>query len=411
MITRRSRLGLREPRTFEQWLELCQKSREAKILPLAQGNRDLWPMGNLSMELLGKIPRTARCGPAVPTGRRDSSRRIERTERVDLAAGPRVLRSAGRIEPGRRRFPGRHRCQGLFLSGKSAQHILGSWFLADIQDAQSRKRTQVRHRRLRRSQPRGRIQRHGGGVHGIPRQSQNEESESGDGVHRIVALEKVSERVCQTGQSLGASRRGGVHRRSARQADAGDPRGDLDHRATAGHGVPSRAGGGVLRSVREAARREGQPEAGRRSWSEESKTWRGRDCEPTWPDHFSSRRCCCCILVFLPSTQTLIDSFYAHQGTKRQLSARSIIAMLPPTEISPLARQQCGLPARDVVVRGGGGAGHGGPGEEHAIQPFSASRFSRHRCCRWWSSASCSGSCSRKASEFCQARRTKAARC
>ena len=48
------RLNLREPRSLEEWLKLCRSIRQAGILPLAQGNRDLWPMGNLGAELLGQ---------------------------------------------------------------------------------------------------------------------------------------------------------------------------------------------------------------------------------------------------------------------------------------------------------------------------------------------------------------------
>ena len=46
--------GWQPPGTFEEWIELCAKVRALNILPLAQGNRDLWPMGNFGAELAGK---------------------------------------------------------------------------------------------------------------------------------------------------------------------------------------------------------------------------------------------------------------------------------------------------------------------------------------------------------------------
>src|ERR1044071_3652883 len=41
------RLDLRDPGSLEEWLRQCVAVRQAGVLPLAQGNRDLWPMGNL----------------------------------------------------------------------------------------------------------------------------------------------------------------------------------------------------------------------------------------------------------------------------------------------------------------------------------------------------------------------------
>src|ERR1041385_4062377 len=64
-------LNLREPRSLEEWRQICLDLRRAGILPLAQGNRDLWPMGNLGAELIGQTlgPDAARrlfeSGPAI----------------------------------------------------------------------------------------------------------------------------------------------------------------------------------------------------------------------------------------------------------------------------------------------------------------------------------------------------------
>ena len=37
-----------------RWLDQCERLREKGRLPLAQGNRDLWPMGNMAAELVAQ---------------------------------------------------------------------------------------------------------------------------------------------------------------------------------------------------------------------------------------------------------------------------------------------------------------------------------------------------------------------
>src|SRR5262249_59300058 len=44
--------GLKPPTTLRAWVELCGRLHQERVLPLAQGNRDLWPMGNFAAELL-----------------------------------------------------------------------------------------------------------------------------------------------------------------------------------------------------------------------------------------------------------------------------------------------------------------------------------------------------------------------
>src|SRR6185436_10937248 len=45
---------LREPASMGEWMTLCERLRDWRVLPLTQGNRDLWPMGNFAAELLGQ---------------------------------------------------------------------------------------------------------------------------------------------------------------------------------------------------------------------------------------------------------------------------------------------------------------------------------------------------------------------
>lgn len=132
------RLGLAEPGTLPEWLVICARLRRENLLPLGQGNRDLWPMGNFGAELLGQtlgaeeLSHLFQAGRAVTTSQLrglDTFTRLRESGGLDLPGvlAPDAIGSLGDID-----------AKVLFLSGKSAQHVVGSWFLADIQDAKSK---------------------------------------------------------------------------------------------------------------------------------------------------------------------------------------------------------------------------------------------------------------------------------
>ncbi len=133
-----ARLGLEEPATLEAWLATCQRLRRAGVLPLVQGDRDLWPMGNLGAELLGQTLGPARLdrlfAPGVPVSVTDLAGlktfvHMEQEGMFDLP---------GLMERGAIGGFGDIDAKVFFLAGKAAQHVVGSWFLADIQDARQR---------------------------------------------------------------------------------------------------------------------------------------------------------------------------------------------------------------------------------------------------------------------------------
>jgi raffinose/stachyose/melibiose transport system substrate-binding protein len=131
-------LGLKEPRSFNEWIALCLRLRLAKILPLAQGNRDLWPMGNFAAEVMGQAE-----GPDAMAELFQSKTSI-RSEDLRGLKNLTALQQAGAFDlPGvleRGAIGSLHDIDAkvFFLSGKSAQHIVGSWFVADVQDARSK---------------------------------------------------------------------------------------------------------------------------------------------------------------------------------------------------------------------------------------------------------------------------------
>ncbi|HVY70166.1 MAG TPA: extracellular solute-binding protein, partial [Verrucomicrobiae bacterium] len=132
------KLGLSEPATIPEWLGACAALRRANLLPLGQGNRDLWPMGNWGAELLGQSLGAERLSQLFQPGRPVAPDQlgglgafVQMREQGDFDL-PGVLShdaiaSLGDID-----------AKVLFLTGKSAQHVVGSWFLADIQDARAK---------------------------------------------------------------------------------------------------------------------------------------------------------------------------------------------------------------------------------------------------------------------------------
>lgn len=129
---------LSEPATLEEWLRLCVTLRRAGVLPLIQGNRDLWPMGNFGAELLGQSLGAERLrhlftpGVAVTP---DDLRGLKTLDWLEQQGG---FDLPPLIERGSVGGFGDIDAKVFFLAGKAAQHVVGSWFLADIQDARQK---------------------------------------------------------------------------------------------------------------------------------------------------------------------------------------------------------------------------------------------------------------------------------
>lgn len=132
------RLNLREPVSLEEWLQECVALRQAGILPLAQGNRDLWPMGNLAAELLGQALGAERLDRLFEPGRPIEPPDLRGLQTFPALLRDRALDFPGVLSEGAVASLNDIDAKVLFLGGKSAQHILGSWFLADVQDARAK---------------------------------------------------------------------------------------------------------------------------------------------------------------------------------------------------------------------------------------------------------------------------------
>ena len=133
-----TRLNLREPRSLEEWRQLCVTIRAAGVLPLAQGNRDLWPMGNLAAEFLGQNLGADPSGVLFRPGAAVQPEQLRGLNTLSFLLQNHCFDLPGTLDAGAVGSLGDIDAKILFLSGKSAQHILGSWFLADIGDARSK---------------------------------------------------------------------------------------------------------------------------------------------------------------------------------------------------------------------------------------------------------------------------------
>jgi ABC-type glycerol-3-phosphate transport system substrate-binding protein len=129
------RLNLREPTSLEDWLQQCVAIRQAGILPLAQGNRDLWPMGNLAAEFLGQSLGAGASGQLFQPGAAVQAEQLRGLNAFLFLLHNRCFDLPGVLAAGAVGSLNDIDAKVMFLSGKSAQHILGSWFLADIADA------------------------------------------------------------------------------------------------------------------------------------------------------------------------------------------------------------------------------------------------------------------------------------
>jgi ABC-type glycerol-3-phosphate transport system substrate-binding protein len=129
---------LSAPRRLEDWLTLCVSLRNQNILPLAQGNRDLWPMGNLGAEFLGQTLGFEASSGLFEPGQPITAADLRGLNTFTFLVEHHCLDLPGVLDPGGVGSLGDIDAKVLFLSGKAGQHILGSWFLADIEDARSR---------------------------------------------------------------------------------------------------------------------------------------------------------------------------------------------------------------------------------------------------------------------------------
>lgn len=123
---------------MEAWLALCQTLRRANVLPLIEGNRDLWPMGNWGAELQGQALGASAAARLFQPGQTVGAEALGGLKTLLTFREQGCFDLPGVLDPGAMAGLNDIDAKVFFLSGKAAQHIVGSWFLADVNDARAK---------------------------------------------------------------------------------------------------------------------------------------------------------------------------------------------------------------------------------------------------------------------------------
>jgi ABC-type glycerol-3-phosphate transport system substrate-binding protein len=127
------RLGVRPPRTWDEFLATCGHLRSAGTIPLAIGNRELWPGGNFAAYLVAQRAGVSRYNQVLG---------LQGGTRLDdpafVAAFERLaeLRQRGYLNQGVSGI-GTDEARSLLAQGRAAIHPIGDWLVseADAEDA------------------------------------------------------------------------------------------------------------------------------------------------------------------------------------------------------------------------------------------------------------------------------------
>ena len=117
-------LGLTPPSTWEELIQISQTIKDAGIVPIAIGNKDLWPVGNWSSHMVSRVIGEdlyhQMMTQAIPM---DSPEIVEALGYVaDLAEAGVVNESANAIDD--------NEGAQLFFQGQAAMHPIGSWLVS-----------------------------------------------------------------------------------------------------------------------------------------------------------------------------------------------------------------------------------------------------------------------------------------
>jgi raffinose/stachyose/melibiose transport system substrate-binding protein len=117
-------LGLTPPTTWEELVEVSRTIKDAGIIPIATGNKDLWPVGNWTSHIVSRVIGEdmyhQMMTRAIPM---DSPEIVEALGYVaELADTEIVNESANAIDD--------NEGAQLFFQGQAAMHPIGSWLVS-----------------------------------------------------------------------------------------------------------------------------------------------------------------------------------------------------------------------------------------------------------------------------------------
>lgn len=125
------KVGARPPETWDGLLAVCERLKAAGLIPIAVGNRELWPGGNFAAALAAQSAGVARYNEvlALKPGTRLDDPLFVRG--LDLIA---ELQGRGYLNTGVNGV-GTDDARSLLAQGKAAMHPIGDWLVSEADEA------------------------------------------------------------------------------------------------------------------------------------------------------------------------------------------------------------------------------------------------------------------------------------
>ncbi len=122
------RLGLVRPTTWDEFLELCGRLKSAGVIPLAIGNRELWPGGNLAAAMAARQAGADRYAQIL---RLDRGTHLDDPDFVAALGRLSDLATRGYVNAGPN-GTGADDARSLLSQGKAAMLPSGDWLVSEV---------------------------------------------------------------------------------------------------------------------------------------------------------------------------------------------------------------------------------------------------------------------------------------
>lgn len=117
-------LGLEVPTTWDEFLAVSQKIKDAGITPIATGNKDLWAAGNWTSHMVSRV-----IGEDMYDQMMRQEIPMDSPEIIEGLATIKELADAGYVNESANAIDDNEGAQ-LFFGGKAAMHPIGSWLVS-----------------------------------------------------------------------------------------------------------------------------------------------------------------------------------------------------------------------------------------------------------------------------------------
>ena len=117
-------LGLTPPTTWDELIEVSQTIKDAGIIPIATGNKDLWAAGNWTSHMVSRV-----IGEEMYDQMMTQAVPMDSPEIVDALGYVAQLSEAGIVNESANAIDDNEGAQ-LFFQGEAAMHPIGSWLVS-----------------------------------------------------------------------------------------------------------------------------------------------------------------------------------------------------------------------------------------------------------------------------------------